>query len=152
MLKLKKTAKETAAELKRLGYHVEWKIATRTYVAADRFGQTVTVYKDTHTAEADSIQKENTLVATAQSYFEYEGPQAAQEPDTAMEAPDPKRDPHRTTEAQRKAVAAWVKSRDSIVLRVPKETGAEIRASAKAAGMTVTAYILACVNRDREVD
>ena len=70
----------------------------------------------------------------------------------APEATEPEQDPHRTTEAQRKAVSAWVKSRDSIVLRVPKETGAEIRAAAKAAGMTVTAFILACVHGERKVD
>ena len=70
----------------------------------------------------------------------------------APEAQEAKQEPHRTTEAQRKAVSAWVKSRDSIVLRVPKETGAEIRAAAKAAGMTVTAFILACIHGERKVD
>ena len=79
-----------------------------------------------------------------------EAAQAAERPLPAKEAQEPEQDHHRTTEAQRKAVSAWVKSRDSIVLRVPKETGAEIRAAAKAAGMTVTAYILACVSRKAE--
>ncbi len=77
-----------------------------------------------------------------------EATQAATAAPPAQETPEPGKDHHRTTEAQRKAVSAWVKSRDSIVLRVPKETGAEIRAAAKAAGMTVTAYILACINRE----
>lgn len=77
-----------------------------------------------------------------------EATRAATAAPPAPDAPEPEQDHHRTTEAQRKAVSAWVKSRDSIVLRVPKETGAEIRAAAKAAGMTVTAYILACINRE----
>lgn len=55
-------------------------------------------------------------------------------------------DPHKTTKAQRDAVAAWVKGRDTITLRLEKAQGAEIRAAAKAAGMTVTKFILACVH------
>ena len=81
-----------------------------------------------------------------------EAARAATAAHPAPEAPEAKQEPHRTTEAQRKAVSAWVKSRDSIVLRVPKETGAEIRAAAKAAGMTVTAFILACIHGERKVD
>ena len=81
-----------------------------------------------------------------------EATRAATAAPPAPEATEPEQDNHRTTEAQRKAVSAWVKSRDSIVLRVPKDTGAEIRAAAKAAGMTVTAFILACIQGDRKVD
>ena len=55
-------------------------------------------------------------------------------------------DTHKTTQAQRDAVAAWVKGRDTITLRLEKKQGAEIRAAAKAAGMTVTKFILACVH------
>ena len=106
-----------------------------------------TIHEDTisdlkyQIAGIQRIEQEATRAATA-------APPAPEAP----EAPEPEQDHHRTTEAQRKAVSAWVKSRDSIVLRVPKETGAEIRAAAKDAGMTVTAYILACINRAREVN
>ena len=70
MLKLKKTAKETAAELKNHGYRVEWKIATRTYTATDNYAS-VTIYAKYETAEADSIQKENELVAAFPGFFAY---------------------------------------------------------------------------------
>ena len=143
MLTLKKPAKETAAELKRLGYTVEWKISTRTYDATDRFGQIVTIHKDSQTADATSIQKENALVASLPSFFAYDGPQEAA---GAPVASEPTPDAHKTTEARRKAVSAWVRSRDAIVLRIPKEQGAEIRAAAKAAGVSVTRYVLDCIN------
>jgi len=78
-----------------------------------------------------------------------EATRAAETPVPGREAPTDEQDHHRTTEAQRRAVSAWVKSRDAIVLRVPKEHGAEIRAAAKAAGMTVTAFILDCVFGER---
>lgn len=104
-----------------------------------------------HVIHEDTIKDLKYQIAGIQR-IEQEAPQAATVAPPAPDTKEAKQDPHRTTEAQRKAVSAWVKSRDSIVLRVPKETGAEIRAAAKAAGMTVTAYILACVNREREVN
>lgn len=58
-------------------------------------------------------------------------------------------DTHKTTQAQRDAVAAWVKGRDTITLRLEKSQGAEIRAAAKAAGMSVTKFILACVHGEK---
>lgn len=104
-----------------------------------------------HVIHEDTISDLKYQIAGIQR-IEQEATRAATAAPLAPEAPEPEQDHHRTTEAQRKAVSAWVKSRDSIVLRVPKETGAEIRAAAKDAGMTVTAYILACINRAREVD
>lgn len=102
-----------------------------------------------HVIHEDTIKDLKYQIAGIQRQ---EAARAATAAPPAPEAQETKQEPRRTTEAQRKAVSAWVKSRDSIVLRVPKETGAEIRAAAKAAGMTVTAYILACINRAREVD
>ena len=104
-----------------------------------------------HVIHEDTVSDLKYQIAGIQR-IEQEATRSATAAPPAPEAPEPEQDHHRTTEAQRKAVSAWVKSRDSIVLRVPKETGAEIRAAAKAAGMTVTAYILACVNRAREVN
>lgn len=104
-----------------------------------------------HVIHEDTISDLKYQIAGIQR-IEQEATRAATAAPPAPEAQEPEQDHHRTTEAQRKAVSAWVKSRDSIVLRVPKETGAEIRAAAKDAGMTVTAYILACINRAREVD
>lgn len=46
------------------------------------------------------------------------------------------------TEAQRKAVSAYQKRQDNIMIRPSKEEGARIRAAAKAAGMSVQGYIL----------
>ncbi len=46
------------------------------------------------------------------------------------------------TEAQIRAAKKWNKSRDSITIRIEKETGQAIRAAAAASGQTVTAYIL----------
>ena len=42
-----------------------------------------------------------------------------------------------TSDAQRKAVLAYQKRQDSIVLRPPKDDGAQIRAAAAAAGINV---------------
>lgn len=50
------------------------------------------------------------------------------------------------TEAQKRANAKWNSSRDNIMLRLDKDTGAAIRTAAAAAGMSVTAYILNCIN------
>ena len=48
----------------------------------------------------------------------------------------------KTSEAQRKAIAEWVKGRDTIVLRISKKDGAAIREAAKEAGKSITKYIL----------
>ena len=48
-----------------------------------------------------------------------------------------------TSDAQRKAVLAYQKRQDSIMLRPPKDDGAQIRAAAAAAGMSMQAWILA---------
>ena len=50
------------------------------------------------------------------------------------------------SKAQIRASAKWNATRDSITIRVDKETGAKIRAAAAAAGLSVTKYILDCVN------
>lgn len=78
-----------------------------------------------------------------------EAAQAATEPASAQIAAEAGQDAHKTTEAQRKAVAAWVKGRDTITLRLTKADGAAIREAAKAAGVSVTRYIL---DRVRKVD
>lgn len=53
-----------------------------------------------------------------------------------------------TSDAQRKAVLAYQKRQDSIVLRPPKDDGAQIRAAAAAAGMSMQAWILtACAEK-----
>jgi hypothetical protein len=46
------------------------------------------------------------------------------------------------TDAKRKATAAYQKRQDNIMIRPSKERGAQIRAAAAAAGMSVQAYIL----------
>ena len=46
------------------------------------------------------------------------------------------------TEAQKRAALKWNKSRDTIVIRPDKETGAAIRAAAAAAGQSNQQYIL----------
>lgn len=51
-----------------------------------------------------------------------------------------------STEAQKRAVKKWIDKRDNIMLRVEKDTGSMIRASAAAAGLSVTQYILDRVN------
>ena len=53
-----------------------------------------------------------------------------------------------TSDAQRKAVLAYQKRQDSIMLRPPKDDGAQIRAAATAAGMSMQAWILtACAEK-----
>lgn len=53
-----------------------------------------------------------------------------------------------TSDAQRKAVLAYQKRQDSIMLRPPKDDGAQIRAAAAAAGMSMQAWILtACAEK-----
>ena len=53
-----------------------------------------------------------------------------------------------TSDAQRKAVLAYQKRQDSIVLRPPKDDGAQIRAAAAAAGVSMQAWILtACAEK-----
>lgn len=46
------------------------------------------------------------------------------------------------TEAQKRANIAYNRRQDSITIRPSKERGAQIRAAAAAAGMSVQAYIL----------
>lgn len=46
------------------------------------------------------------------------------------------------TEAQRKAVSAYQKRQDNIMIRPSKEEGARIRAAAERNGMSVQAFIL----------
>ena len=50
-----------------------------------------------------------------------------------------------TSDAQRRAVLAYQRRQDSIMLRPPKTTGASIRAAAAAAGQSMQAYILDAV-------
>lgn len=53
-----------------------------------------------------------------------------------------------TSDAQRKAVLAYQKRQDSIMLRPPKDDGAQIRAAAAAVGMSMQAWILtACAEK-----
>lgn len=49
------------------------------------------------------------------------------------------------TDAQRRAVIAYNKRQDNIMVRPSKETGAAIRAAAAAAGQSVQRYILDAV-------
>lgn len=49
------------------------------------------------------------------------------------------------SEAHKKASAKWNSSRDNIMVRPDKETGAAIRAAAAAAGLSVQQFILAAV-------
>ena len=49
------------------------------------------------------------------------------------------------SEAQKRANIAYNRRQDSITLRPPKETGAEIRAAAVAAGQSLQGYILQAV-------
>lgn len=50
-----------------------------------------------------------------------------------------------STEAQRRAVIAYNKRQDNIMVRPSKEDGAAIRAAAAAAGQSVQRYILDAV-------
>ena len=50
------------------------------------------------------------------------------------------------SDARKRANTKWNASRDNITIRVEKETGAAIRSAAAAAGLSVTQYILACLN------
>lgn len=49
------------------------------------------------------------------------------------------------SEAHKKASAKWNSSRDNIMIRPDKETGAAIRAAAAAAGLSVQQFILTAV-------
>ena len=46
------------------------------------------------------------------------------------------------SDAQSRASAKWNRSRDSIVIRPDKETGAKIRRAAKEAGLSIQQFIL----------
>ncbi len=50
------------------------------------------------------------------------------------------------SEAQKKASTKWNKSKDNIMIRPDKETGAAIRAAAAAAGLSVQQFILKAVD------
>ena len=53
-----------------------------------------------------------------------------------------------TSDAQRKAVLAYQQRQDSITLRPTKDDGAQIRAAAAAAGLSMQAWILrACADQ-----
>lgn len=49
------------------------------------------------------------------------------------------------SDAQSRASTKWNRSRDSIVIRPDKETGAKIRKAAKEAGLSVQQFILAAL-------
>lgn len=49
------------------------------------------------------------------------------------------------SEAQTRAATKHNRTRDAIMLRVPKEQGAQIRQAAQDAGQSVTAYIMQAV-------
>lgn len=51
-----------------------------------------------------------------------------------------------STEAQKRASAAYNRKRDNIMIRPTKEHGAKIRAAAAAAGKSVQAYVLEAVD------
>lgn len=55
------------------------------------------------------------------------------------------------TKAQMDATKKWIASRDNIVLRLEKETGAAIRAAAAEHDTSVTQYLLSCF-RKAQVD
>lgn len=50
------------------------------------------------------------------------------------------------SEAHKKASAKWNSSRDNILIRPDKETGARIRAAAAAAGLSVQRFILSALS------
>lgn len=56
------------------------------------------------------------------------------------------------TEAQRKAVAAYQKRQDNIMIRPSKDEGARIRQAAADAGQSVQAYILDAIRARMEHD
>lgn len=51
-----------------------------------------------------------------------------------------------STEAQKRAAAAYNRRQDNIMIRPDKETGARIRAAAAAAGQSVQRYIIETVD------
>ena len=56
------------------------------------------------------------------------------------------------TEAQRKAVLAYQKRQDNIIIRPSKEEGAQIRQAAADAGQSVQAYILEAIRNRMQKD
>lgn len=54
------------------------------------------------------------------------------------------------SEAHSRASSKWNASRDNIMLRPSKEEGQQIREAAKAAGKSVSAYILDAVRAEME--
>lgn len=56
------------------------------------------------------------------------------------------------TEAQRKAVSAYQKRQDNIMIRPSKEEGAQIRQAAADAGQSVQAYILDAIRNRMQKD
>lgn len=56
------------------------------------------------------------------------------------------------TEAQRKAVSAYQKRQDNIMIRPSKEEGAQIRQAAADAGQSVQAYILEAIRNRMQKD
>lgn len=50
------------------------------------------------------------------------------------------------TEAERKAIAAYQKRQDNIMIRPTKEHGARIRQAAAAAGLSVQKFVLMAVD------
>ena len=54
------------------------------------------------------------------------------------------------SDAHKKASAKWNSSRDNIMLRPDKETGAAIRAAAAAAGLSVQQFILQAIKENEE--
>ena len=56
------------------------------------------------------------------------------------------------SEAHKKASAKWNSSRDNILIRPDKETGARIRASAAEAGLSVQRFILSALSEYMKKD
>lgn len=54
------------------------------------------------------------------------------------------------SEAHKKASKKWNESRDNILIRPDKETGAKIRAAAASAGMSIQQYILEAISEYME--
>ena len=57
-----------------------------------------------------------------------------------------------TSEAQKRANAAYNRRQDNIMIRPPKDEGAEIRAAAAASGLSLQRYILDAVHAYMERD